>query len=906
MIPFPAAALAALTCLAFLLLVPGELRAAAGRRGARGGSGGRGGGRGRGGGTGDGGPSGLPAAQPWALAGDGEILDKLRRLAETDPPGKADPAVSRAFAWDTLRSVARAVAGPGDPRVWAAAARSALALAGDRDWLGAAAALAAGALEGLEGLAGTAESGVLAGTSVDAAGDRAGAAGGTAGGTAAGPADAAAQALLRETRFARKVMAALRARLDRAGLPVPPPAYCLLQLLHPAPDVPPAPAPLPGELRAVLAAAELEAGPRSREALVTRSRLGEALADNAALADMPGPSGGEGHSLAREARGLLRSASEGLDELLGREHPDALDARERLARFLSGGSGPGLPAEPLPGESPPQDELREALAIYLETAAVRAIAAARAAGALAAPVTARTGDESRTGEEPATSGNGEESRTGDEPATSGSGDTSATSGNGEESRTGDEPATSGTWEEPVAAGTWEEPVAAGTWEEPVASGTGDEPVTPGTGDVPVTPGTGDEPATSGTGDEPVTGGGPGAPPVAPSSETLELLALHGDEAAFAAAAGAARCAVALGLSEDFGPSLAVSDLEGRFPPGAVPWGQEACLKLANAAKSRLGPSSPTSLGFLSAYSEATLSELARQARMAHGTAAPRSVKEECGALADIAGTMVVGLRAALGTGSPEASRAAAILARTYALQANPRNAASLFAPLLDELEGCGPGTAPLPAGPPAVPKIAPGRRGRDRLAARVGLAGCLRGGANPRTVTALLAPCLDALGELPPEGGVWPWPPELAGRALLLAGETAFREGDRVRAEELLRRSLEALDPGLMDPAFLGTALEMLTAILADRRDPDSLREAAGLLLRAAELRKFVDGPDSPLSLLSLGRAAGSLEEAGDAEEALALHRKVLAEAARMKDPPATVLGRSRRAVARLGRPAAR
>jgi hypothetical protein len=791
MIPNPAAALAAVSLAAFLLLVPGELLAAARKPvRARGGPGGKG----RGGsGPGDGGPADLPDAPAWSLAGGEEIVDFHRAHSEAPPAGDRETPELRAINWDSLRSVARAVAGPDDPRVWAAAARAAAALAKDRDRLGAAAALAAGALEGLERLAGT--------PADEAAGPA---------GDAAGPAGYASQALLRETLYARNLVAALGARLERAGQPVPPPAYCLEPLVHPGPDVPPVPCPRSGELRLELAAAELERGPGSREALVVSSRLGEALAGEAEPAGMPGIAGGTGDSPAREARDLLRSASGGLDALLGREHPDALDARERLARFLAGGTGRGLPPDPLPCELPPEEELREALAIYLETAAVRAAAAARAAGpgdSSGAPAKARRSKYAPAGPAPR-------------------GGRGASGASGAASR-----------------------------------------------------------------------GRPGVPPAAPSAETVRLLARHGDEAAFGAAAGAAGCAAALGLlgmQEAFGPAFTMSDLEESISDVDNFEAAEAFRELWTAAASRLGKLSPASLRLASAFSEVRLSDMERVARLMHGRPGHEGIKEQSGPLALMAHDRAESMRKALGAGAPETTRAKAVMARTFLLHGLPDNAAGVYAGLLDELEGCAPGNAS------PVRKIAPDRGGRDRLALRAAMAWCLCGGRYPASVTALLAPVLEALEELPPGGG-WPWPPELAGRALTAAGETAYAIGDHARAEGLMRRALDALDPRPADPAYLATALDRLTQILAGRGDVAALREAAGLQTRAAELRTSLDGPGSPASLAMLGNAASLLEGAGDTEEALALHRKVLSGSARLKVYDERIAGRSRKAIERLG-----
>jgi hypothetical protein len=550
-------------------------------------------------------------------------------------------------------------------------------------------------------------------------------------------------------------MAALRARLERAALPVPPPAYSLEQATSPGPDVPPDP--LPGELRRDLAAAELAAGPRSREALAARSRLGEALAGEAAIAGLPGPAGGDGNPLAREARGLLRSASEGLDALLGRSHPDSLDARERLARFLAGGSGPGLPPVPFRDELPPREELREALAIYLETAAVRAASAARAAGAR-------------------------------------------------------------------------------VW-----------------------------PGTSGDGDG---ASGDGAPPVAPSAGTRELLASHGGEAAFGAAAGAAGCALALGelsMTESFGPLFWMSRLEDVPNPWAGFGPMEAYHGLWKAAESRLGPLSPAALGLASAVAEARLADLARMAGMARGKKDRGLLAKQADPLGNLVDETHDRLRKALGARSPETLRAAALLARHLVRIGFTLPGAIAFAGILDSLEGCAPGSAPFRGDSQSAPRISPDRLGRDRLSARASMAGCLLMKGNPATVAALLAPLADALPELAPGGGGWPWPSELAGQALVMAGEAAFRLGDSAGAGEFLRVSLRAMDPALVQPAFVGTALELAAGIFAGRGDPDSLRKAEGLRAAVSRLEESLAGQDCLLSLGTLANAMGILERAGGA-----------------------------------------
>jgi tetratricopeptide (TPR) repeat protein len=408
-------------------------------------------------------------------------------------------------------------------------------------------------------------------------------------------------------------------------------------------------------------------------------------------------------------------------------------------------------------------------------------------------------------------------------------------------------------------------------------------------DEPVTPGTGEEHGTSGAAPR-------GGPPVLPSDETLELLARHGDEAAFGAAAGAAGCAAALGalgMSEAFGPSFTLSALNERLPLNAPLPALKAYWKLCEAAEIRLGPLSPASLGLAWAVSEANLSDLARLDRLLDAPGSLKRLRKRYGPFADRISELSELARERLGARSPETLRTAALLAEFLVRLRHDNVAAGLYLSILDATEACAPGDAPA---------TGHGRRGRDRLAARAGLALCLSPERYPASVAAILAPITDALPELPPgDGGGWPCPPELAGRALVMAGVAACGLGDPGRAEELLRRSLDALDPGLADPDFLGPALDLLAAILADRGDPDSLREAAGLRARVSGLIRTLDGRDSALSLEMLSGAAGFLELAGDADGALELHREVLAGRERLKDPSAMDAGHSLRATERLG-----
>jgi hypothetical protein len=99
------------------------------------------------------------------------------------------------------------------------------------------------------------------------------------------------------------------------------------------------------ELRARLAEAERPGGPgpKSREAFVLRSLLGAELWDSG------------GWDAVKEAIGLLKKASSGLDRLAGAGSPDSLAAKERLARRLGGMSGYGSVLPTLPMKPSPDD-----------------------------------------------------------------------------------------------------------------------------------------------------------------------------------------------------------------------------------------------------------------------------------------------------------------------------------------------------------------------------------------------------------------------------------------------------------------------------------------------------------------------------------------------------------------------
>jgi hypothetical protein len=352
----------------------------------------------------------------------------------------------------------------------------------------------------------------------------------------------------------------------------------------------------------------------------------------------------------------------------------------------------------------------------------------------------------------------------------------------------------------------------------------------------------------------------------PSAGTRKLLALHGDEAAFGAAAGAAECALALdelAMTDASGPLFSMSRVEDILNPRAGFTPLEAYNELWKAAESRLGPLSPAALRLVSAVSEARLTDLVTMAGLALGEKEGKLVMERCGELASLLLDTAEHMRKALGHGAPETLRASALVARLLVWDGLPVSAAPFYARILDALEGCAPGSVRGDAR--GVPKITPDRLGRDRLAARAGMAGGLLAKGNLASVAALLSPFTDALPELLPESGGRPLNSYLTGQALLLAGEAASGLGDRAGAGELLRRSLASLHPALVAPSFLGMALELAAGIFAGRGDPDSLREAGGLREAASELRASTDGPDCLLALGALANAAGILGRAVDA-----------------------------------------
>jgi hypothetical protein len=107
------------------------------------------------------------------------------------------------------------------------------------------------------------------------------------------------------------------------------------------------------ELRARLSDAEGPGGPgpKSREALVLKSRLGFELWDSG------------GRSDAVESLALLKKASAGLDRLAGKSDPDSFAARDLLARRLSGMYGFGR-IVPLEYEIPPPENMLAARRLF--------------------------------------------------------------------------------------------------------------------------------------------------------------------------------------------------------------------------------------------------------------------------------------------------------------------------------------------------------------------------------------------------------------------------------------------------------------------------------------------------------------------------------------------------------------
>jgi tetratricopeptide (TPR) repeat protein len=336
----------------------------------------------------------------------------------------------------------------------------------------------------------------------------------------------------------------------------------------------------------------------------------------------------------------------------------------------------------------------------------------------------------------------------------------------------------------------------------------------------------------------------------------------GDEAAFSAAAAAALCS----LFCDAGPEL---------PP--------LVAKAADAAGDVLGPAHPVTLWLLAVSGEALLSvnrDDEGYRRLAEGA---DSVTEKPGAT------------------SRELAEACLDLARCRLALGEHVPALCYYAEALEVFEDTDSRGAPCPG--EARPGLPPGRPGRDRLLARYLLAELLLQLNDPRAAAGVLAPCLDSLTRLPPapDGtGILPWPAALSGMALYVAGMAAEGNGDDDGAVTLLRLALDNLGPSPRFPGCPKDVLGELRTLLERRGDAGSLREAALLSEREAERLAGLDGPDSPGVLKALFLAARHHEGAGDAEAALALHRKVLAARKRLLGPMAEETRQSRAEIRRI------
>ncbi|MDR1037412.1 MAG: tetratricopeptide repeat protein [Deltaproteobacteria bacterium] len=310
------------------------------------------------------GPEHPPAPEGWAewdFPAMGLLLEKQRFLAETKQ--RKGDLLGAAHDWDGLRALARNIFGPRDPRTFASLSRSARSLAehviGPRAVAGplsaemasGAASMASGVLLGLEDAEIDPQDsspmipwpGLMAGFGPQPnLGDPPGDWGGK---TRRETSRALAEAIAGEKAFASDTLQLIRARAPHAVWDSAPPLplMSLSEAVYPKGrhgESDPCPFPPPDELRRRLSAAEAPGGPgpKSREALVLMSRLGEALTDF----------GGEDQTF--EGTGLMRNASKGLDSLAGPGDPDALEAKERLARRLAGLSGYGKILEPYVNE----------------------------------------------------------------------------------------------------------------------------------------------------------------------------------------------------------------------------------------------------------------------------------------------------------------------------------------------------------------------------------------------------------------------------------------------------------------------------------------------------------------------------------------------------------------------------
>ncbi|MDR1035878.1 MAG: hypothetical protein LBT40_04735 [Deltaproteobacteria bacterium] len=335
----------------------------------------------------------------------------------------------------------------------------------------------------------------------------------------------------------------------------------------------------------------------------------------------------------------------------------------------------------------------------------------------------------------------------------------------------------------------------------------------------------------------------------------------GDERAIAATADAAACALFAGT----GPERAHFFAEA-----------------AKAAWDVLGPAHPVSVRFMS-FSWALLLRAGRdeEARLL--------VKTLTSMKAMTPGFPARVRAAALfrtGTGNLHSGEHGLVLAHYALAQA-----------ALEDME------APGSCGARTRPGLPAGRPGRDQLMARAFLAEQLVRLGDLRTASDVLAPCLYTITRLPPAAdgtGTLPWPPAISGKALYVAGTAAMRAGDVDGAEALFRRAMDALALSPRTPLYPRAVPGELRTILETRGDAASLREAASLSRREAELLTILGGPDSPAALEALFLAARLLERSGDADAAFALHREVLAARKRVLGPMAEETRQSRAEIRRM------